>query len=253
MRKIVSIVLLAILGVSTLGFLTNLGSAAGVQIEGTWVHMRGFITQWGANSVFGWVGAVAGMVDKSGAYYEWARAHAVWSEDVFGLNRTEPPIENYNFTCYGARLVNMTDVNLEGTSFTLSGYWDVAKITVSVTIIKDESGEVVKISWEYTIEKIVENAEGQLQASLTPPKFTLSIAGIDTLSGTVKFIIIKYKEIEICDISGDGKVNIIDLVKVAKRYRAVPGLWCYEHSMDVNFDNVIDIGDLTTIAANIEG
>ncbi|MEM1540400.1 MAG: hypothetical protein QXJ07_03345 [Candidatus Bathyarchaeia archaeon] len=253
MKKIVSMVLLAILGVSTLGFLTNLGSAAGVQIEGTWVHMMGFITQWGASSVFGWVGAVAGMVNKNGTYYEWARAHAVWSEDIFRLNCTVPPIENYTFTCYGAKLINMTDVNLEGTSFSISGYWDVAKITVSVTVIKDESGRVIKISWEYKIEKLVEDAEGQLQASLTPPEFTLSIAGIDTLSGTVKFISIKYKEIKICDMSGDGKVNIVDLVKVAKRYRAVPGLWCYEHSMDVNFDNVIDIGDLTTIAANIEG
>jgi hypothetical protein len=253
MRKIVSIVLLAILGVSTLGFLANTGNAAGVNIEGTWVQMRGFITQWGSSSVYGWVGAVAGMVNKSGTYYEWARVHAVWSEDVFRLNCTEPPTGNFTFTCYGARLVNMTDVSLEGTLFTVSGYWDVAKMTVSVTVIKNESGKVIKISWEHTIEKIVENAEGQLQASLAPPEFVLSITGMDPLSGVVKFISIEYKEIKICDMSGDGKVNIVDLVKVAKRYRAVPGIWCYEHSMDVNFDNIIDIGDLTTIAANIEG
>jgi hypothetical protein len=253
MRKMVSPVLLAILGVSTLGFMANMGNAAGVDIEGTWVHMRGFITQWGSSSVYGWVGAVAGMVNKSSTYYEWAKAHAVWSEDVFRLNCTGPPTENFTFTCYSARLVNMTDVSLEGTSFTISGYWDVAKITISVTIIKNESGEVIKISWEYTIEKIVENAEGQLQASLTPPEFVLNITGIDPLSGIVNFISIKYKEIKICDISGDDKVNIVDLVKVAKRYQSVPGIWCYEHSMDVNFDNVIDIGDLTTIAANIEG
>jgi len=253
MRKMVSILLLAIFGVSALGLMAKTGNAAGVSIEGTWVHMRGFITNWGSNNVYGWVGAVAGMVNKNGTYYEWARAHAVWSEDVFRLNCTEPPTGNFTFTCYGARLVNMTDISLEGTSFTISGYWDVARITVSVTVIKDESGEVIKISWEYTIEKIVENAEGQLKASLTPPKFVLSITGIEPLSGIVKFISIKYKEIKICDMSGDGKVNIVDLVKVAKRYRAVPGIWCYEHSMDVNFDNVIDIGDLTTIAANIEG
>ena len=160
MRKMVSIVLLAVLGVSTLGFMAGTGNAAGVSIEGTWVHMRGFITQWGSKSVYGWVGAVAGMVNKSGTYYEWARAHAVWSEDVFRLNCTGPPTENFTFTCYGAKLVNMTDVSLEGTSFTISGYWDVAKITVSVTVIKDESGEIIKVSWEYTIEKIVENAEG---------------------------------------------------------------------------------------------
>jgi len=51
----------------------------------------------------------------------------------------------------------------------------------------------------------------------------------------------------------DGKVDIVDLVRVAKRYRAAPGIWIYDRMIDVNFDNIIDIGDLTTIAANIEG
>ena len=69
MRKMVSIVLLAVLGVSTLGFMANIGNAAGVNIEGTWVHMRGFITQWGSKNVYGWVGAVAGMINKNGTYY----------------------------------------------------------------------------------------------------------------------------------------------------------------------------------------
>ena len=63
-----------------------------------------------------------------------------------------------------------------------------------------------------------------------------------------------YYKIKICDIAGDDKVvNIIDLVHVAKRYNSVPGLWNYDHTIDVNFDNIIDIGDLTTIAVNIEG
>jgi hypothetical protein len=257
MRKIVSMLLLAILGVSSLSFMANFANA-GVQIEGTWVQMRGFMTQWGSNTVFGWIGAVAGMVNRSGTYHEWARAHAVWSYDKPRLNCTEPPIENFTFTCYGARLVNTTDVSLEGTLFTISGYWNVVRITTTVTVLTDETGHIIKVYWEYTVEKIVENATGELQVSLTPPEFELSITGIDTLSGIVKLLNIKYQEIEICDISGpngvpDGKVDIVDLVRVAKRYRAVPGIWNYDHTIDVNFDNIIDIGDLTTIAANIKG
>ena len=51
------------------------------------------------------------------------------------------------------------------------------------------------------------------------------------------------------------EVDLIDLVKLAKRYRAVPGVRFTEetHHMDFNFNNEIDIGDLTTLAANIEG
>ena len=253
MKKMVSILLLAILSMGTSAFMANVANAD-VQTEGTWVRMRGFITHWGSTEVFGWIGAVAGMVNNNGTYYEWAKAHAVWSEDIFGLNCTEPRLENFTFTCYGASLISTTDVSLEGTLFTILGYWDVVQITTNVTVVTDENGYITDISWDYTIEKIVENATGELQASLSPPTVELNIAGIDTLSGTVQFLNIMYHKIKICNIAGDDKVvNIVDLVHVAQRYNSVPGLWNYDHTIDVNFDNIIDIGDLTTIAVNIEG
>lgn len=255
MRKMVSILLLAILSMGTLTFMANVTSAD-VQTEGTWVQMRGFLTQWGTADVFGWIGAVAGMVDDNGTYYEWAKAHAVWSEDILRLGCTEPPIENFTFTGYGASLINTTDVSLdlESTVFTILGYWDVIKITTTVTVLTDENGDIIEVYWEYTIEKIVENAAGELQASLYPDSVVeLNITGIDTLSGTIEFLNIMYHEIKICDTSCDNKVDIVDLVHVAKRYNSVPGIWNYEHAIDVNFDNIIDVGDLTTIAVNIEG
>jgi hypothetical protein len=54
-------------------------------------------------------------------------------------------------------------------------------------------------------------------------------------------------------VDGDGKVNINDLVKMAKRYKAVPGTRGYSLDFDFNGAGMIDIGDLTTLAANIEG
>lgn len=248
MKKILSVLLLAILGISSLTFIANVANAD-VKVEGTWVHIKGYITQWGSTEVFGWIRAIAGMVDRNGTYYEWAKANAVWSEDTFRLNSTDPPTENYTFTCYGASLTNTTDISLNDTTFAILGYWDIINITTIVTVLTDENGHV-KISWEYSIEKIIENAAGELWVS--PPVVELSITGIDTLSGTIHSLDISYHEIEICDASCDGKVNIIDLVRAAKRYRCVPGIWNYDHTIDVNFDNVIDIGDLTTIAAHME-
>jgi len=86
-----------------------------------------------------------------------------------------------------------------------------------------------------------------------PMAFTLDIKGIPLLRGFVLKYDVRFVAIKICDFNDDGKVDLIDLVRVAKRYRAVPGLPSYVHELDVNFDEVIDVGDLTTVAANIEG
>ncbi|RLI17886.1 hypothetical protein DRO44_02510, partial [Candidatus Bathyarchaeota archaeon] len=64
MRKMVSILLLAILSMGTLAFMANVANAD-VQTEGTWVQMRGFIIHWGSTEVFGWIGAVAGMENNN--------------------------------------------------------------------------------------------------------------------------------------------------------------------------------------------
>ena len=61
------------------------------------------------------------------------------------------------------------------------------------------------------------------------------------------------KALNICDFSARGKVDINDLVKVAKHYGEAPGFSNYDPNLDVNGDGKIDIGDLTTIAANIQG
>jgi hypothetical protein len=114
-----------------------------------------------------------------------------------------------------------------------------------------ESGNIVSIT--RTLEPYVTNAEGQLRVFAGWSRFELVINGLGMLSGHVIFSLIRYAEIKLCDIDGDGKVDLKDLVKVAKGYGKMPGLPFYSHDLDLNFDDRIDIGDLTTIAASIEG
>jgi len=254
MRKTTAVILLAVLMIGS--FMTSL-VGADTSFEGTWVRMRGIITRWGEDPVFGFVDAHAGMVNKNGTYHEWARVHAIWSYDPPRLNCTKPP-ENGTVVCYAAKLVNLTDVALNYLEydFYVSGLWNVVKITTDVTVIKDEMGRIISVTITRTFEPILTEAPGELRVFLTPlPHFELSIKGIPLLKGFVKAFDIKHVEIKICDLNDDGKVDLIDLVKVAKRYRAVPGVWFTEetHHMDFNFNNEIDIGDLTTLAANIEG
>jgi len=249
MRKAIAMILLVMLGIASFSFITTI-AGADTQFEGTWVRMGGIITLWGSKPVFGWIGAHAGMVNKSGTYHEWARAHAIWSDDRPRLNCTKPPLDNFTFTCYAAKLVNTTDVGFDP-GFYVLGKWDVVKITTTITVILNETGQLISIDVHREFERIVINGTGELRVFLYTLQFELSIDGIDLLSGFVKVFYITHLEIRICDINNDGEVDLRDLVKVAKRYRAVPGLWTYVHEFDLNFDAKIDIGDLTTIAANI--
>lgn len=255
MRRSIAIILLAMLGISSFSFMSNLASAD-TQFQGTWVRMHGIALQYGSDPIFGWIGADAGMINANGTYHEWARVHAIWSSDRPKLNCTEPPRENFTFSFYSARLVNSTEVSLNHPpyDFYISGLWNVVKITTNVTIILDETGHIISIDINREFERILTEAPGELRVFLNPRfEFELSIEGISLLNGRVVLWDIRHVEIKMCDIDDDGKVDLKDLVKVAKRYRAAPGLWNYDHHMDFNFNDEIDIGDLTTVAANIEG
>ncbi len=254
MRKAITMVLLAMLGIASFGFIAF--ASADTTIEGTWVRMRGWATDWGGVPVFGWIGAHAGMVNRNGTYQEWARVHATWSYDRPHLNCTSPRLENFTFTVYSARLISTKDVALADGNFTVSGLWNVVEITTTITVFPEEIVQLNSIDIHCEITPLATNATGELQVSTNRMLWVLKIDGIDLLRGSVRVIVIRHWEIKICDVTGpsgepDDKVDIMDLVRVARRYRAVPGLWNYDHDLDLNFNDEIDMGDIITVAANI--
>jgi len=245
MQKSVATILMAMLAIGLVG--------ASTHIEALTVRARGIITQWGSEQVFGWVDAHAVMVDKNGTYHEWARVHAMWSYDKPRLNCTKPPTENVTFSFYVAKLVKSTEINLSrpGLNLYIAGFWNVAKITTSIYV----NGEGKLINVTRVFEPILTNATGEFRTFPGPPLgyvFELDIDGIEMLSGFIRGFIIIYKELKICDLDDDGDVDLIEIVRVAKIYKAVPGMPGYNVEMDFDLNYRIDMGDLTTVAANIE-
>jgi len=254
MQKSIAVIMLAMLAVGSFSLIPSLASAD-TEIQRLSVRMRGIITQWGSDPVFGWLDAHAVKVNLNGTYREWAGAHAMWSYDRPRLNCSKPPTENVTFSFWAARLVksSMIRFNYSGYDFYISGLWNVANITTSIYV--NEIGEIINVT--RVIEPWLTNATGELRVlphlPYLPPSFELYIEGMPLLSGFVVMWRIVYIEIKICDVNNDDKVDLIDLVRVAKVYRAVPGVPHYIIEMDFDFNFRIDIGDLTTLAANIEG
>ncbi len=254
MRKGMTTVLVAMLAIGAFGFIPNLASADVTNVERLTVRTRGLFTQWGDTPIFGFLNAHVVMTDVNGTYREWARVHAIWSYERPKLNCTEPPTENFSLTFYAARLVDSTEIelNYSGYDLYIVGLWNVTEIVANVYV--DENGQLLYV--ERTCTPMLTNATGELRlfVTLNPmPRmvFELEIEGIDLLSGFITVFGLHYFELKVCDLNDDGKVDLIDLVRIAKRWRMVPGM-PYMLEMDFNFDLEINIGDLVTLASNIQ-
>ena len=214
----------------------------------TWVMMRGKITEYSDDPVaYGWCGAYA----KDG---EWGKAHAFWIP-MIPSPPMGPPSNGFTFSFYMAKLVNGTAVlnPAEGINLTISGLWDVFNVTFGY------HGELRNS----TIGVIVTEVPGDMKVTNDWTDFTIAIEGIELLSGTVLFYRVKSTPTPIGDVTGppievppevpipDGKIDIWDLVHVAKAYGSTPGIGRFDFSMDFNFDFEIDICDLVTIAVSL--
>jgi hypothetical protein len=303
MKRAITGVMLAMMAMTLISFAPNITSAD-IQIQGTWVRMYGFITQWNmtngtTTNTFGWIVANAAIVNKNDTVHKWAMVHATWSDIMRAYPVGEHPLgevnlsdtETGNFSCtfsfFTARLLSLSDLIFNktqtGHDFYLVGYWNVSEITetINITWNKSESDTWGRYDREITITwtdtPVATNATGTLVADWSPVvilepvmpgpgvmpgigvgKFELQIDGVGTLSGSAWRGFIWAHPLNICDF-GDAqgnprdKVDIYDLVKVAKHYGEAPGFGNYDPNFDVDGDGKIGIGDLTTVAANIQG
>ena len=253
LKKNIAVILLVIIVAGTWAFISTLAQADETQKRSVWIRTRGIIHDWGTDPAFGWINAHVKMIDMNGTSREWAQVHATWSTDKPRINCSRRPTENFTFVHYAARLVlNTSDIALNSTDYDLSitGLWNVTKMTVSVYV--NENGTLLYV--DRVVEPYLpELATGELRVFNNWRRFELDITGMPSLSGFVVWNRIAYLEIKLFDINNDGKVDLRDLVRIATRFRLVPGTFNYDHEADVNCDDRIDIGDLTTIAANIEG
>jgi hypothetical protein len=223
-------------------------SAQSTPDASTFVMLWGRITSYSVGSILGTTSGWCGVFATIG---ESAQALMAWSSG-------KPTISVvYNF--YVARLLNTTLValNYGGADLYIQGYWSVH----NVTFVYQPGGGI-----SITDELLVDKGQGIFSVANSWKSFTAQISGVPPLvvmvSGTVIFYAIRSREIPMGDVSGpttgvpDGKVNIYDLVHVARHYGATPGdpdlsHPQYDFSLDFDFDYKIDIYDVTTIAVNI--
>lgn len=261
MRKTITLALLAILAISSFSIVLSVANGDTV-IDKTWARMNGLINEWGENPVLGHIRADAFKGDINGTLREWARVFAMWNNKTVELEPDPDMVRQplgegsmFEVQFYVARLTNFTEIRFDLSDYELyiAGNWTVLNITTVVTV--GELGRPVNIT--RTFEPVVTDAQGELRVENTTTgmfkSFELEIDGVDILKGYVFRQMIRHIEVKFFDVDGDGKVDIRDLVKTARRYKAVPGMMGYGIDYDVNDNGMIDIGSLTTIAANIEG
>lgn len=251
MRKSVILLIVTMLAVGTFAFVPTFAGADTTTYEKVWVRMGGIINQWGDQKAFGWINAFVRSMNLNGTIREWARVHAVWSTDLPHMQPSNIPVADFTLIHYAAILINTTDIKFNGTDYDLSvmGLWNVTKITVSFHF--NQTGHFMYIN--RTVEPYLPDlAEGEFKVTDHWRTFELNIAGMPMLSGLIFFHRMAFVEIKLFDLNDDGKVDIRELVRVARRYKSAPGAFQYDNDADVNNDGQVDIGDLATIGANIE-
>ncbi len=260
MKKFVVLAILAVLALGSFSFIPGL-TKADITIGTASVNARGLITDWGTTRVFGFIGIRAGVINQNGTIRQLAMVQAMWSPDLkFNqtesdiVNATQLPPGNITFSFYAAKLISTTQVafNSSGFDLVVTGFWNVFNVTESLEIGTDGQ----PITAMATLTPLVTNATGELDVTAphfpTPGTFTLTITGIDPLTGILFRYFQRSFEIQLGDLDATGATSIRDLVKVAQSYGSLPGMPGYSEYFDFNFNLKIDIGDLSTVAQSIQ-
>ncbi len=252
MRKNLALILLAVLAVSTIGAAAGFANAEvstttnTMMVQQSWVHLTGTIKQWGSTPVNGTISVMARTLTVSDTLArKFIGVSAVWN------NGTLRPTGNFTYTFYATKLLNLetAKLNYQGNNFYLNGTWTVYNVTVTNTIIKNDG----VTSWHRDVNAVSTTVTGQLNVTDSWTKFTLTLQGIDPLTGSVHRALIKSMQMNICKVSDDGnpKVTIQDLQMVVKAYGAMPGMGNYDQRLDFNMHFKIDLTNLATVAANV--
>jgi hypothetical protein len=208
-----------------------------------WVQVVGPVTQYGLNASRGWLNAHAKISPEENV----TMAHVFWMPkprlDVIATG-------NFTYSFYHAKLINTTMValNYSGNDFYVSGLWTVYNVTFTY---HDYQGEE---EYQEDILYVVQNRTGELKVYGKWTNFTVSIDGFDDVKGLVMHYVTHARACLNGDINGDGKVDIYDLVHVARFIGCTPktptDLQEIER-VDMNSDTHVNIYDLVTVATEI--
>jgi hypothetical protein len=231
----------------------------------TWVLAVGQVTKYGNENATGWLNAQAMITNVT----QVANVHVLWMPmprfvSPLGCGVTSWNRNNltYTYSFYAASLIKTTiaALNYTGYDFYVNGTWTVYNVTFTYSRSFDQSKDTYSTSFDQCKENVTvvkQNATGALEVSGGWKNFTVSITGFNDVKGLVTRAVISHKRILVGDFTGQGYVNILDLVAVARHIGETPGLEqgsCNLQQVeqyDVNFDFHVDIYSLVTVANEI--
>jgi hypothetical protein len=274
MKKIFAIILATIIAVSALSLAVSAyampfmnwrnfqqGNMAGnmrrIAAQQSSVRVNGLISQLGNVNVTGIMEAQSRtLVLNSSSVRQGSTATAMWTTNNSRPISSVRARENFSYTFYTARLTeaSLSSLNVTGYSYFLNGTWNVFQVNSSFNITTDSSGNVTGFSRNQNAVAVAMNAYGELTVSSNGNSFTLSIKGVNPLTGSVHVQRISTRLCNPFKINNDDTsitVTPADVSTIVASYGSSPGWGNYDQRMDYNFNYKVDICDLATAAANI--
>jgi hypothetical protein len=223
----------------------------------SYIRINGIITQWGTTAVNGAIQTQAGTSMRTDlSTNQLATATALWTTNISRPISAVQSKQNFTNTFYEARLTNASVSTLSATSaatnYFLNGTWNVYTVVNTVTINTNTNGQITSI--HRTSDTSVQKAYGELNVTSNWTKFTLSITGIDPLTGSVFRSVTRQVQFNPFKVTDDTTTNVVtraDVAAVIHAYGAMPGWGNYDARMDFCGHYKIDIADLSTVAAKV--
>jgi len=220
--------------------------------QASWVRINGVIEQWGTTDVRGQLqvqtrSAIHNISDAK----QFTSATAIWTTNTSRAIQAVQAKENFTYVYYVAKLPNASVINVTASNgnYFLNGTWNLATVTSTITVNTDENGTITRVHRDQDI--IPSKAYGEL--TITGNEFTLSIEGIDALTGSVYRSISRswHNPFKMSDDSNTNAITRTDVRTIAQCYGAMPGWGNYDTSMDFNNNYRVDIADISAVASNM--
>jgi hypothetical protein len=222
-------------------------------LSASWIRINGVISEWGTTDVRGQLQTQAReRTNILSNTNQLTSATAIWTTNVTREISAVQAKENFTYVYYVARLPNASistaNVN-SATEYTLSGTWNLANVTSTITVLTDENGFITQVHRDQTMKP--GKATGDL--TITGNQFTLIIDGRDPLTGSVYRSITRSwtNPYKMNDNDISNVVTRSDVKIVGQCYGAMPGWGNYDTRMDFNNNYRVDIADISTVASHM--
>jgi len=236
--------------------LPGMGNSHRIATQQSFVRIDGTITQWGSTNVTGTITAQSRTLVTDNTVNQGSSATAIWTTNSSRPINAYRARENFTYTFYTARLDNasVASLNVTGYSFFLNGTWNVFAVKTTFTVVNDSAGNIISFNRNQNAVATATNAYGELKVASSGSNFTLSINGVNPLTGLVHAQRITTKMFNPFKVNNDDTTTTVtkaDISTVMSSYGSSPGWGNYDQRMDYNFNYKVDICDLATAAANI--